>query len=268
MEKKRLSIKEWSEEERPREKFMVNGGTYLSNTELLAIIIGSGSTKNNAIEIARTILRRYNNSLREIFKAPYEEFKLMDGIGVSKAVTLSAVGELVKRTMIERPIERDQIVSSKIAAEIIHPLLDADFTEGKRAGQNQPPLHAARDERVGICLLLGHSHVGDDLLVAGRFNIPAKQDVGDPDQRIEPIDGEKKKTERLPQVVFPFQMGTLMSENVGAFLFVQAGGQIDPRTDHTQNERRLHLIAKPGVFLIRDCFRYLPPQPEIADQPV
>ena len=123
MEKKRLSIKEWSEEERPREKFMVNGGTYLSNTELLAIIIGSGSTKNNAIEIARTILRRYNNSLREIFKAPYEEFKLMDGIGVSKAVTLSAVGELVKRTMIERPIERDQIVSSKIAAEIMQPLL-------------------------------------------------------------------------------------------------------------------------------------------------
>ena len=65
----RLTITQWAEEDRPREKMMIHGASALSNAELLAILIGSGSNEESAVELMRKILADYHNSLSELGKA-------------------------------------------------------------------------------------------------------------------------------------------------------------------------------------------------------
>ena len=64
----RLSINQWAEEDRPREKMMMHGASSLSNAELLAILIGSGNTDESAVELMRKVLDKYNNSLSALGK--------------------------------------------------------------------------------------------------------------------------------------------------------------------------------------------------------
>lgn len=120
---KRLTIKEWEECDRPREKFAEKGSDGLTNTELLAILIGSGTKKQNAIEVARALLRQADGSLKALWQIPHKELMEENGIGYSKAITLCAVGELVKRTNAERAKEKTKIMNAADAADYMEETL-------------------------------------------------------------------------------------------------------------------------------------------------
>lgn len=92
-----ITIARWAEEDRPREKLMQNGPGVLSDSELLAILIGSGSTKESAVSLMQRILADCGNNLNTLGKMSLHELMRYNGIGEAKAVTILAACELGKR---------------------------------------------------------------------------------------------------------------------------------------------------------------------------
>ncbi len=127
--KKRLSIKEWDEADRPREKLMNLGRQSLSNAELLAIIIGSGNAKMSAVDLAKEILASVNNSLHELSKLSYMDFcKRFDGIGPAKALNIVAALELGFRRKSAEVLQKEKIASSYDAyLTVAHLMSDLSF---------------------------------------------------------------------------------------------------------------------------------------------
>lgn len=119
----RLSINHWAEEDRPREKMVAHGAAALSNAELLAILIGSGSVNESAVELMRKVLNDYRNSLNELGKCTVDELCRYKGIGQAKAVTILAASELGKRRKAEEPEERKQIRCSQDIYSYFHPFM-------------------------------------------------------------------------------------------------------------------------------------------------
>jgi DNA repair protein RadC len=124
MDDKKLVIKEWAFEDRPREKLLSKGIAALSDAELVAIIIGSGSRNETAVELAKKILLKVNNNLNELGKITIQELiKNFHGIGEAKAISIIAALELGKRRKIADIIEKKEITCSKDVAQIFQPLL-------------------------------------------------------------------------------------------------------------------------------------------------
>ncbi|MEG1544185.1 MAG: DNA repair protein RadC [Tannerellaceae bacterium] len=124
MEKKFLSIKDWAEEDRPREKMLQKGLFALSNAELLAILIGSGNNEETAVELAQRILLSVGNDLNALGKRTVKELiGSFKGIGEAKAVTIAAALELGRRRREVTLAERDQIRSSMDVFALLSPLL-------------------------------------------------------------------------------------------------------------------------------------------------
>ena len=119
----RLTITQWAEEDRPREKMMLHGVSALSNAELLAILIGSGNTEESAVELMRKVLADYSNNLNELGKASIDELCRYKGIGSAKAISILAASELGKRRKEEKVEERVTILSSKDVYECFYPLM-------------------------------------------------------------------------------------------------------------------------------------------------
>ena len=119
----RLTITQWAEEDRPREKMMLHGVSALSNAELLAILIGSGNTEESAVELMRKVLADYRNNLNELGKASIDELCRYKGIGPAKAITILAASELGKRRKEKKVEERVAILSSKDVYECFYPLM-------------------------------------------------------------------------------------------------------------------------------------------------
>lgn len=119
----KLNLKEWAEEDRPREKMLSKGVNVLSDAELLAILIGSGNTEETAVELTRKILASCNNNLNELGKKSIPELCLFKGIGEAKAISITAALELGKRRKQSDIQERRQITCSKDIYELFHPLL-------------------------------------------------------------------------------------------------------------------------------------------------
>lgn len=119
----RLTITQWAEEDRPREKMMMHGASALSNAELLAILIGSGNAEESAVELMRKILNDYHNNLNELGKASIEELCRYKGIGSAKAISILAASELGKRRKEETVKKRITILSSKDVYECFYPLM-------------------------------------------------------------------------------------------------------------------------------------------------
>ena len=119
----RLTITQWAEEDRPREKMMMHGASALSNAELLAILIGSGSAEESAVELTRKILNDYHNNLNELGKASIGELCRYKGIGLAKAISILAASELGKRRKEESVKERIAILSSKDVYECFYPMM-------------------------------------------------------------------------------------------------------------------------------------------------
>ncbi len=119
-----LSIKEWALEDRPREKLIAKGISSLSDAELLAILLGSGSAKESAVELARKILRDCNNNLSELGKKSVSELKSRyHGVGEAKAIGIVATLELGRRRKIEEPEQRPKIITSRDAYLVLSHLM-------------------------------------------------------------------------------------------------------------------------------------------------
>ena len=105
----KLSINHWAEEDRPREKLMRLGAEALSNAELLAILIGSGSTKESAVSLMQHVLNDCDNNLNTLGKRSIHELMTYNGVGEAKAITILAACELGKRRQQEKAAERQDL---------------------------------------------------------------------------------------------------------------------------------------------------------------
>lgn len=122
-EYKKLNIKEWAAEDRPREKLMGKGPRSLSDAELIAILIGSGNLNETAVELSRRILSDVDNNLNELGQKSIDYLKKFNGIGEAKAIAIIAALELGKRRKEANSFQRGKITGSKDVAEIFAPLL-------------------------------------------------------------------------------------------------------------------------------------------------
>lgn len=121
---KRLTIREWSEDDRPREKMATKGAQSLSDAELLAILIGSGNKDESAVELSRRIMRECHDNINELARLSINDLcKRFKGIGEAKAITIMAALELGKRRKTSEVLERKQIKSSQDLFDLFEPLM-------------------------------------------------------------------------------------------------------------------------------------------------
>lgn len=120
---KPLTIKEWAEDDRPREKMIKKGVAALSDAELMAILIGSGTKNETAVSISQRILSSADNNLNELGRFSLKELTRTKGIGEAKGVTIMAALELGRRRKSTEAINRKQITSSGDAIELFQPIL-------------------------------------------------------------------------------------------------------------------------------------------------
>ncbi len=121
---KKLSIKEWAVEDRPREKLLQKGTRSLSDAELLAILLGSGNASESAVELSRRILSSVQNDLSELSKKDAGFLLKFNGIGEAKAVNILAALELGRRRKENQSNQKVVITESKQAAQFFHPILE------------------------------------------------------------------------------------------------------------------------------------------------
>ena len=130
METNKLNINQWAEEDRPREKLRDLGAESLSDSELLAILIGSGSTKESAVELMKRVLNDCGNNLNTLGKKSIRELCEYNGIGEAKAITILAACELGKRRQREKAEERKQMSTAADIYEYMHTRMqDLDVEE-------------------------------------------------------------------------------------------------------------------------------------------
>ena len=126
----KLSINQWAEEDRPREKLMRLGASALSDAELLAILVGSGSTKEDALTLMKRILADCNNNLNTLGKMTLRQLCEYNGVGEAKAITILAACELGKRRQMESPEERPDLGTATRIYNHMHPMMqDLDVEE-------------------------------------------------------------------------------------------------------------------------------------------
>ena len=124
---KSLTIKSWAEEDRPREKLLLKGRHVLTDAELIAILIGSGSINETAVELSKRILAQFGNNLNAIAKLSVQDLKKFKGIGEAKALSIVAALELGRRRKETEIVKRERITSSKDIFEIFRPQFLAEY---------------------------------------------------------------------------------------------------------------------------------------------
>lgn len=116
-----IGIKGWSEEDRPREKMLLNGYQALSNAELIAILIGSGTKNKSALDVARSLMREAGNNPHNLGKFSIANFQEISGVGEAKAITLAAALELGRRRKEADPDPKPKLSDSNTVYEYIYP---------------------------------------------------------------------------------------------------------------------------------------------------
>lgn len=117
--KSSTSIKNWAIDDRPREKLAAKGRESLSDSELLAILINTGSGKSSAVDLAKEVLKLGGNNLDELGKLSLKDMTSVKGIGEAKAITLIAALELGRRRQAGFPLNKTQVRSSKELADYL-----------------------------------------------------------------------------------------------------------------------------------------------------
>ena len=118
-----LAITAWAEADRPREKLILKGAHQLSDAELIAILLGSGSSQESAVGLAQRILQSVDHNLQRLGKLSRTELEAFHGIGEAKAVSLLAAMELGRRRQMTPLPDRPQLRSSQEAYQCLAPLL-------------------------------------------------------------------------------------------------------------------------------------------------
>ncbi|MEZ7867330.1 MAG: DNA repair protein RadC [Paludibacteraceae bacterium] len=127
---KRLTIRDWAEDDRPREKLLNKGAAALSDAELFAILIGSGNKNESAVELCKRILGDNHNNLNELARLSIVDLAKYKGIGEAKAISIVAALEIGKRRKTNEVLERTKITQSSDLFELFEPaLLDLNHEE-------------------------------------------------------------------------------------------------------------------------------------------
>ena len=129
LENLKTSIKNWAEDDRPREKMARHGAEVLSNAELLAIIINNGSKEKSAVELAKDILKLGADNLDELGKLSLKDFQKIKGIGIAKAIAITAALELGRRRSGGNLLQRTKVTSSKEIAVYLRSILKDNNNE-------------------------------------------------------------------------------------------------------------------------------------------
>lgn len=147
--KQRNTIREWAEADRPREKLLRNGRRSLSDAELLAILISTGSGTETALDLSRRLLAEAaGNNINKLARLGVNDLKKFKGIGEAKAITIIAALELSVRRKEDDKAEKKQITGSKDAYEIIRPFL---------TDLNHEEFHVLHFNRAN--LIIGHTQI-------------------------------------------------------------------------------------------------------------
>ncbi len=118
-----ISIKNWSQDDQPREKLRDKGKAALSDAELVAIIIGSGNREESALDLCKRILASVDNNLNQLGKLSIKQLMDFKGIGEAKAISIAAAMELGRRRRGEEALERKKITSSVSVFELMQPII-------------------------------------------------------------------------------------------------------------------------------------------------
>ena len=118
-----FSIKNWSQHDQPREKLRDKGKTILSDAELLAILIGSGTKDESAVDLCKRILASVDNNLNALGKLSIKQLMQFKGIGEAKAISIVGALELGRRRRQEDVVSLNKITSSKTVFEIMQPII-------------------------------------------------------------------------------------------------------------------------------------------------
>lgn len=197
----KLAINQWAEEDRPREKLLRIGAENLSNAELLAILIGSGSSKQSAVDLMKDILADCNNNLNTLGKMGIHELERYNGMGPAKAVTILAACELGKRRHASRPEDRPVIDSADALYRLMHAKMqDLDVEEAWALYLNQgfKLIKAVRlshgglsETAVDIRVMMKEALLCNATVVAFCHNHPSNQ--------LRPSREDDRLTERIQQ---------------------------------------------------------------------
>ncbi len=118
-----ISIKNWKEDDRPREKLIIKGKSVLSDAELIAILIGSGSKNESAVDLSKRILASVSNNLNTLARLSVAQLTQFKGIGEAKSVSIVTALELGRRRRLEKALIQSKITSSKHVFEIMQPII-------------------------------------------------------------------------------------------------------------------------------------------------
>ena len=121
--KNSFTIKQWNEDDRPREKLLKKGKVALSDAELIAILIGSGNREESAVELSKRILSSIDNSLNKLGKLSVTDLTKFKGIGEAKAISIITALELGRRRRLEEALEKPKISSSKSVFDVMQPII-------------------------------------------------------------------------------------------------------------------------------------------------
>lgn len=113
------NILSWAEEDRPREKLMLKGRSALSDAELIAILLGSGTTTLSAVDVGRLILAAANNDLNDLAKLSLKEMQKIKGVGPAKAIAVTAALELGRRRKESEKALKPKITSSRSVYDLV-----------------------------------------------------------------------------------------------------------------------------------------------------
>ncbi len=116
----KVSIKQWAEEDRPREKLLLKGRSVLTEAELIGILLGSGNSSQSAVDLAKDILRSVDNNLNALAKLTVKDLMKFKGIGEAKAITIVSALELGRRRKLEGALIRPKIKSSQDAYDLVN----------------------------------------------------------------------------------------------------------------------------------------------------
>lgn len=148
-----VSIKNWAEEDRPREKLMAKGAEALTNAELFAILIGGGTTKKSAVELMQEVLRSCGGLLRNLNHLTLHDLMQFNGIGEAKALSIIAAAELGKRRMMEDSSAIEVFRTSADVLRYMRPLVQ-DLTHEESwallLNNNARLIHVARLSTGGL----------------------------------------------------------------------------------------------------------------------
>ena len=118
-----FSIKNWKEDDKPREKMILKGKEVVSDAELIAILIGSGNRSESAVDLSKRILSKVDNNLNNLARLTVDQLMEFKGIGEAKAVSIITALELGRRRRLEEALALSKVTSSKEVFEILQPLI-------------------------------------------------------------------------------------------------------------------------------------------------